>query len=172
MRILRRRADKVAAETGQAVNRGDAWSPAKRFWWNVATFPYRAFVGPFLTKLSDGTIIGSMTRWAVAVFTWAEYQRLVGHVIEAPDGTYKIIEPVQMVLPEAFVCFVILYALAIDKKLNEAPASEVVDLLGKPFGGGVDAGSAVTQTVTPPGSSLTQTVTPTVPEIPTEEPKT
>lgn len=69
----------------------------------------------------------STTRWAVALFTLAEVWRL----LHAPVGS--------VTWPEAFVVFVILFALPIDGALSKAPAEAVVravtGMFGKPAEG-------------------------------------
>lgn len=104
--------------------------PIRRAWsWpeRLAYWLYNFFIGPFLTKLRDDTIMGSMTRWAVFVFMVAEAHRLY----MAPMGS--------VTLPEAFVVFCILFALAIDSKLNEAPADVVVRAVTGMLSQGADA---------------------------------
>lgn len=76
--------------------------PARKVWpWWTRFFYwlYNFIVGPFLTKLKDGTIMGSMTRWAVFAFGAAETRRLW----DAPVGA---VTPA-----EAFVVFCVLFAL-------------------------------------------------------------
>lgn len=114
-------------------------------WWERGLYwLYGFFVGPFLTKHSDGTVTGAMTRWAVAAFTVAQVTRLLAR------------PPQPLGWPDAFVVFCILFALPIDNALSRAKPKEVLDLLGKPFaraGEAIDAGAYVTTT-------LTQEVTP------------
>ena len=64
----------------------------------------------------------STTRWAVALFTVAEVWRLAGS--EVGGVTW----------PEAFVVFVVLFALPIDGALSKAPAVKVVDAVTGMFG--------------------------------------
>lgn len=103
------------------------WHPTKR----VALWVYRFFFGPFLTKLKDGTIMGSMTRWLAFGFGCAEVYRLT----RLPIG--------QATWAEAFLAFFILFALPIDGALNTAPAEKVLDLLGSMAGKGAEAASSV-----------------------------
>lgn len=108
-------------------------------WWERGYYwLYGFLLGPFLTKHADGTITGSMTRWAVAVFTVAEIKRLLS------------VPPLALPWSEAFVVFCILFALPIDNALSRAKPSEVLELLGKPFGAAseaIDQGAAVTTTL-------------------------
>lgn len=121
------------------------WSwPERAGYW-----AYGFFLGPFLTKLPDGTINGSMTRWAVAAFTVAEIKRLLA------------VPPVALGWADAFTVFFILFALPIDNALSKAAPRDVLGLLGKPFartGDAIDQGAQVTTT-------LTQDVTPAAPEL-------
>lgn len=126
---------------------------ARRIWsWpeRLAYWVYGFLIGPFLTKLPDGTVQGSMTRWAVAGFSIAEIVRLIA------------VPPMALGWPDAFVVFFILFALPIDNALSRAKPAEVLELLGKPFAGArdaVDQGAAVTTT-------LTQEVAPAGAELP------
>jgi hypothetical protein len=140
---------------GTQIAPGDT-RPGRRIWsWpeRVAYWVYGFVVGPFLTKLPDGTVQGSMTRWAVAAFTAAEIVRLVA-VPQMPLGW-----------PDAFVVFFILFALPIDNALSRAQPKDVLELLGKPFaraGEAIDQGAQVTTT-------LTQDITPAAPTGPGPE---
>lgn len=133
------------------VERGSGariWSWPER----LAYWGYGFFVGPFLTKLPDGTVNGSMTRWAVAAFTVAEIKRLLA------------VPPAALGWPDCITVFFILFALPIDNALSHAKPRDVLELLGKPFaraGEAIDQGAQVTTT-------LQQEVTP--PDHPAEEP--
>lgn len=122
------------------------WSWPER----AAYWLYGFLLGPFLTKHVDGTVTGSMTRWAVAAFTVAEIMRLTPY--RTPEGW--TVPPIGW--PDVFMAFFILYALPIDNALSRAKPAEVLELLQAPFaraGEMVDSGAAVTTT-------LTQEVTP------------
>lgn len=86
-------------------------------WWRrvpvrVGRWAWNLFVGPFLTKHSDGTIQASMTRVAVAAFTVAEIMRLIP--VQGADGGWTV-APIGW--PDAFLAFCILFALPIDGAL-------------------------------------------------------
>lgn len=122
--------------------------PGRRVWsWpeRVLYWFYGFFLGPFLTKHADGTITGSMTRWAVAAFSVAEIARLLP--VRGSDGGWSV-PPLGW--PDAFMVFFILFALPIDNALSRAKPKDVLDLLGRPFGSAataVDQGAAVTTTL-------------------------
>jgi len=118
--------------------------PARKEWsWPVRIlfWLYNFFVGPFLTKLRDGTIMGSMTRWAVALFVAAEVYRLV----QLPVGLAT--------WPEAFIAFCVLFALPIDGALSrlaerdpEAVVRAVTGMFGKPAEGATVVADTVVDT--------------------------
>lgn len=89
------------------------WSPARRFGWRLGCWLFNFCIGPFLTKLEDGTVQASMTRIAVAGFSVAVIVRLLP--VKAADGGYSV--PV-IGWPDAFLAFVILFALPIDGALT------------------------------------------------------
>lgn len=112
---------------------------------------YNFFLGPFLAKLPDGTVQGSMTRWAVCLFTVAEVVRLAPIWVHTPGGW--VVTMVPLGWPDVAAVFVILFALPIDAALSAAKPTEVLGLLSK-----VVPGGAATQSVTAPdGSVMTQT---------------
>lgn len=111
----------------------------------VGYWVYGFFLGPFLKKYPDGSVVGEMTYWAVAAFTIVEIMRLVPRV--RPDGVW-VVPPVSW--QEVFMVFFILYAVPIDGGLTRAKPSEIVDLVGRPFSAVGDAladGAAVTTTL-------------------------
>lgn len=106
-------------------------------WWRrwacrCARGGYLLLVHPWLTKYEDGTVGGSMTRWAVAVFTYAEVQRMLR--LDGPLGAW-----------EALAIFCILFALPIDAAMTAVarrnPEKIVEGLLSR-FGGGSDESTA------------------------------
>jgi len=123
--------------------RRDVWP-----WWKRAPVRfvrglYNIFVGPFLTKLPDGSggwiMQGSMTRCAVAAFTVVECFRLMP---QNGPGELRIVPVISVA--EAVLAFCILFALPIDAALQKAKPSEVLGLLKSPFaraGEAVDAGA-------------------------------
>ena len=131
----------------------DGWSwPERLLYWL-----YNFFLGPFLTKMPDGSVIGSMTRWSVALFTVAEVLRLAPIWVHTPSGWFVTMVPLGW--PDVAAIFVILYALGIDKAINNARPSEVLDLVGKVLPGQAAASQSMTA---PDGSVLTQTDGPVV----------
>jgi len=77
----------------------------------------------------------STTRWTVALFTVAEVWRLAGS--EVGGVTW----------PEAFVVFVILFALPIDGALSKAPAVKVVEAVTGMFGKPMEAGTTFAERI-------------------------
>ena len=117
-------------------------------------FWYRFFISPFLTKLPDGTVMGSMTRWAVFCFTIAEILRLAPIWVHTPSGW--IVTMVPLGYPDVLAIFFILFALPLNEALNNSKPKDITDLIGKVLPGG---GSA----------SMTQTSTASVTPTPTQE---
>ncbi len=123
-------------------------------WWQrvpirVGNWFYHFFIGPFLTKLPDGTVMGSMTRFSVFLFTIAEVLRLAPIWVHTPSGWIVTMAPLGF--PDVLAIFFILYALAIDNALNNSKPKDVTDLIGKILPGGGSASVSQTQTasVTP-----------------------
>ena len=119
-------------------------------WWKRAPVSFlrglfNIFVGPFLTKLPDSTIQGSMTRVSVAAFTVVQCWRLMPQ--DGP-GELRIVPVIGW--PDAFLALCILFALPLDAALTKAKPSEVLGFLRAPFSRGgeaVDAGADVTTTL-------------------------
>lgn len=123
-------------------------------WWKrgVVTsgrWLFNLLVGPFLSKLPDGTVQTSMTRVAVAAFTVVECFRLLPQ--DGP-GAMRLVPIIGWA--DAFLAFCVLFALPIDAALSKAKPSEVLGLLGRLRGQGEDVGSVTvreTATVGPEG---------------------
>lgn len=139
----------------------DAWPWWKRGPITLGRWVFNVVVGPFLTKLPDRTVQGSMTRIAVAAFTVVEVYRLMP---QPGPGALRIVPVIGWA--DAFLAFCVLFALPIDNALAKAKPAEVLELLGKPFAGAssaVEQGAQVTTT-------LQQEVTPAPEAVPATNP--
>jgi len=120
--------------------RRDVWPWWKRLPVRFVRGLFNILVGPFLTKLPDRVIQGSMTRVSVAAFTVVECWRLMP---QNGPGELRLVPIIGW--PDAFMALCILFALPIDAALQKAKPAEVLGLLKSPFaraGEAVDAGAA------------------------------
>lgn len=123
----------------------DPWPWWKRGPVTLARWLFNVFLGPFLTKLPDGTVQGGMTRIAVAAFTVVEVYRLMP---QPGPGEMRLVPIIGWA--DAFLAFCVLFALPIDNALTKAKPTEVLELLGKPFSGAssaIEQGAGVTTTL-------------------------
>lgn len=93
----------------RAQRREWSWGERVLFW------IYNVLVGPFLTRLPDGTVQGSMTRIATAMFTIAEIARLRP---QFQPGAGLWLVPV-IGWPDAFMVVATLFALPLDNAMTK-----------------------------------------------------
>ena len=114
------------------------WPAWKRVLVRVGRWLYDLGPACLLTKHEDGTIGGSMTRWAVLIFTFVMALRL----IPLPEGWH--VAP--MGWPETFALFFVLYALALNDALTtvarQNPEKLVESLLSRMGVGSAGGGSS------------------------------
>lgn len=114
-------------------------------WWKRATvgtgrWSFNLLIGPFLTKLPDGTVQASMTRVAVAAFTVVECFRLLP---QNGPGEMRLVPVIGWA--DAFLAFCVLFALPIDAAMSKAKPQEVLGLLGRMRGQGDDVQAVTVQ---------------------------
>ena len=129
----------IPAERRAHVER-ERWPWPRRALYSTGRWIFNLLIGPFLTKLPDGTIQASMTRISVAAFMVVECYRLMP---QPGPGDLRLVPVIGW--PDAFLAFFVLFALAIDKAMTTLaernPEKLVETLLGR-MGIGEVAGRA------------------------------